>query len=95
MGSFCSLKGLSTRNDDPEHASRPFDRDRDGFLLSEGAGIIVLEELEHARRRGARIYAELVGYGCNCDAYHITAPEPDGDGASVAMGLAIRRPDDK
>jgi len=89
MASFCSLKGLSTRNDDPQHASRPFDKGRDGFLLSEGAGIIVIEELEHARRRGARIYAELVGYGCNCDAYHITAPEPEGNRAAAAMQLAL------
>jgi len=90
MASFCSLKGLSTRNDDPARASRPFDKDRDGFLLSEGAGIVVIEELEHARRRGARIYAEVVGYGCSCDAYHITAPEPEGIGASAAVELALK-----
>ena len=85
LASFCSLKGLSTRNDDPEHASRPFDKDRDGFLLSEGAGAIVLEELEHAKARGAKIYAELIGYGATADAYHITAPDPQGTAASLAM----------
>jgi len=85
LGSFCALKGLSTRNDDPEHASRPFDADRDGFLLSEGAGAVVLEELEHARARGAKIYAELIGYASNSDGYHITAPDPEGNGAVMAM----------
>jgi 3-oxoacyl-[acyl-carrier-protein] synthase II len=85
MGSFCSLKGLSTRNDDPEHASRPWDKDRDGFLLSEGAGAVVLEELEHAKKRGATIYCELLGYASSGDGYHITAPDPEGRGASLAM----------
>jgi len=90
LGSFCSLKGLSTRNDDPTHASRPFDKHRDGFLLAEGAGVIVLEELKHARRRGARIYAELIGYGASGDGYHITAPDPMGKGAILAMKLALK-----
>lgn len=90
LSSFCSLKGLSTRNDDPAHASRPWDKDRDGFLLSEGAGAVVLEELEHARRRGAHIYAELVGYGASCDGYHITAPDPEGKGAVLAMQRCLK-----
>lgn len=85
MAGFCALKGLSTRNDDPEHASRPWDRDRDGFLLAEGAGVLVLEELEHAKKRGATIHAELIGFGGSCDGYHITAPEPTGKGAALAM----------
>jgi len=85
LASFCSLKGLSTRNDEPERASRPFDKDRDGFLLSEGAGVVVIEELERARARGADIYAELIGYGASGDAHHITAPDPDGGGAVLAM----------
>ena len=85
MAGFCALKGLSTRNDDPEHASRPWDRDRDGFLLAEGAGILVLEDLEHAKKRGAIIHAELIGFGGSCDGYHITAPEPTGKGAALAM----------
>ncbi len=89
LASFCALKGLSTRNDDPAHASRPFDKDRDGFLLSEGAGIVVIEELGRARKRGARIYAELVGYGCSGDGYHITAPDPEGTGAVLAMKRAL------
>jgi 3-oxoacyl-[acyl-carrier-protein] synthase II len=89
LGSFCALKGLSTRNDDPQHASRPFDKDRDGFLLSEGAGVVVLEELEFARRRGARIYTELIGYGASGDGYHITAPDPEGHGAVLAMQRAL------
>ena len=90
LASFCALKGLSTRNDDPARASRPWDKDRDGFLLSEGAGVIVLEELQHAKARGARIYAELVGYGASCDGYHITAPAPDGSGAALAMQHALQ-----
>lgn len=87
---FCSCKALSTRNEDPTHASRPFDRDRDGFVMGEGAGILLIEELEHAKARGAKIYAEIVGYGMTCDAYHMTAPVPDGNGAVRAMELALK-----
>jgi 3-oxoacyl-[acyl-carrier-protein] synthase II len=90
LASFCALKGLSTRNDDPEHASRPWDKDRDGFLLAEGAGALVIEEEQHARKRGARIYAELVGYGASGDGHHITAPDPVGGGACLAMQRAIK-----
>jgi beta-ketoacyl-acyl-carrier-protein synthase II len=89
LASFCSLKALSTRNDDPTHASRPFDKDRDGFVLSEGAGILVLEEYELAKRRGANIIAEVAGYGATGDAYHITAPLPDGAGAARGMRIAL------
>ena len=90
MGGFASARALSTRNDDPEGASRPWDRDRDGFVLAEGAGAAVLEEYEHARRRGANIYCELAGYGVSADAYHITAPSEDGDGAYRCMRNALR-----
>jgi len=89
LASFCSAKSLSLRNEDPQAASRPFDKDRDGFVLAEGAGILVLEELSHAEKRGANIYAELLGYGATDDAHHITAPPPDGAGAAKAMQLAI------
>lgn len=86
---FCSAKALSGRNDEPTRASRPFDRDRDGFVMGEGAGILLLEELEHAVGRGAKIYGEIVGYGMTCDAYHITSPSPNGQGATKAIELAI------
>lgn len=89
LASFCALKSLSTRNDDPTAASRPFDKDRDGFVLSEGAGVVVLEEYEHAKKRGAKIYAEFLGYGATGDAHHITAPLPDGAGAASAMKEAL------
>ncbi|PRR69154.1 beta-ketoacyl-ACP synthase II [Neomoorella humiferrea] len=89
VAGFAAMKALSTRNDAPERASRPFDRGRDGFVLGEGAGVMVLETLEHAVARGAAIYAEIVGYGCTADAYHITAPAPDGAAASRAMTLAL------
>jgi 3-oxoacyl-[acyl-carrier-protein] synthase II len=89
LGSFCAARSLSTRNDNPAAASRPFDRDRDGFVLAEGAGILVLEEYERARKRSARIYAELLGYAATDDGYHITAPLPDGAGAAMAMKLAL------
>jgi len=90
MGGFCSARAMSTRNDDPTHASRPFDTDRDGFVLSNGAGCVVLEELEHAKARGATIYAELVGFGMSGDAYHITLPPADGEGARKCMTAALR-----
>ena len=90
MGGFASARALSTRNDDPAGASRPWDRDRDGFVLGEGAGAVVLEELEHAQKRGARIYCELVGYGVSSDAHHMTAPAEDGDGAFRCMNNALR-----
>ena len=90
MGGFCSARAMTTRNDDPKGASRPYDIDRDGFVLSNGAGTVVLEELEHARKRGARIYAEVVGFGMSGDAYHITLPPADGEGARKCMAAAIR-----
>ena len=91
VGGFAALRALSTRNDAPERASRPFDKDRDGFVIGEGAGVVVLEELESARRRGAKIYAEVAGYGSSGDAYHITAPSEDGDGGARAMQMAVRK----
>ena len=90
VGAFCALKALSTRNNEPEKASRPFDMERDGFIMAEGCGLVVIESLEHAKARGARIYAEIVGYGMSCDAYHITAPDPDGDGAARAISMALK-----
>jgi len=90
LSGFGNMRALSLRNDAPEKASRPFDRDRDGFVLSEGAGVVILEELQHARNRGARIYCELAGYGTSCDAHHMTSPCPDGSGAARAMEIALR-----
>ncbi|MEI6338803.1 MAG: beta-ketoacyl-ACP synthase II [Verrucomicrobiota bacterium] len=90
ISGFAAMKALSLRNDEPAEACRPFDRDRDGFIMGEGAGIMVIEELEHAKARGARIYCELAGYGCTADAYHMTAPLPDGEGAARAMQIAMK-----
>jgi 3-oxoacyl-[acyl-carrier-protein] synthase II len=89
VAGFCALRAISTRNDEPRRASRPFDAERDGFVMSEGAGILLLEELGAARRRGAKIYAEIVGYGMNADAYHVTAPSEDGEGAKGVMQRAL------
>ena len=90
VGSFCSMQALSTRNDDPQHASRPFDKDRDGFVIGEGGGALIFEELEHAQKRGAKIYCEVVGGGMSADAYHMTAPHPEGKGALISMREALR-----
>jgi 3-oxoacyl-[acyl-carrier-protein] synthase II len=90
IGGFSSMKALSTRNDEPQRASRPFDKDRDGFVMAEGSGLMILEERERALKRGAKIYAEVAGYGANCDAYHITAPAPEGEGAARCIRLALQ-----
>jgi 3-oxoacyl-[acyl-carrier-protein] synthase II len=90
IGGFCSMRAMSTRNDDPKHSSRPFDKDRDGFVMGEGAGVLCLEDLDHAKKRGAKIYCEIVGYGNTADAYHLTSPAPGGEGAARCMKVALR-----
>lgn len=90
LAGFANMRALSTRNDDPEGASRPFDKGRDGFVMGEGAGVVMIEELEHAKKRGAKIYAELIGYGVSADAYHLSAPSPDGSGPAYAIAMALK-----